>query len=245
MKFRLFSALLVTFFSAIWDVRGQMGSLDSLSYQSAREHTLAVYYNQLKDQSPLLNGSLYAEYEFTFREGSPYFLTEKFTAGSVVYNGVLYNGIPLLYDDLRGLLISKNQVIWLQLINRRVDAFSIANHYFVRFEANSSQNGLPATGYYEVLYAGRSQILKQSFKKIREVLAGNEGVVRFVDETDDYYIKTGNTYQRVKSKSELLDILADHQKELQRMIKKNKLNFRKDKENAMVQSAEYYDQIPK
>ncbi|HET7002681.1 MAG TPA: hypothetical protein VFI33_15260, partial [Puia sp.] len=61
----------------------------------------------------------------------------------------------------------------------------------------------------------------------------------------DYFIRIRGSYQSVKSKAELLTLLHDHQKELQKYIKKSKLDFRRSRENLLVMTTEYYDQIAK
>ena len=70
-------------------------------------------------------------------------------------------------------------------------------------------------------------------------------IIRHIEETENYFIRTGGSYHRVKSKSELLTLMHDHQKEIQKYIKKIKLNFRKNRENLLILTAGYYDQITK
>ncbi len=73
---------------------GQSIQEDSILDQIALDHTLAAYYAQLGDQSPIYNGSLYRGYDVTFREGSPYFLGDKATpGGSVVYDSMLFTNV--------------------------------------------------------------------------------------------------------------------------------------------------------
>ena len=219
---------------------------DSLIFQSAISNTLAVYYSQLGDQSPLYNGSLYTPTGFTFRRGIPYFPSEQFDSGSVVYDGITFGHLPLLYEDLRQLLITKNDNYLLQLVNPRIRSFFISGHSFVRLVADSLNPGISRTGFYEVLYPGPSSVLKETFKKIIEQPSIEEyTVLRFIEVSYDYFIKSGNTYKRVKSAGQLTDILHDHQKEIRRFMKKNKLNFRRDRDNTLIQVAGYYDQITK
>ena len=219
---------------------------DSLIFQTALSNTLAVYYNQLGDQSPLFNGSHFTPTGFVFRTGTPYFLSEQFDSGWVVYDGIKFDHLPLLYEDLRQMLISKNDNYLLQLVNPRIRSFSISGHSFIRLVADSLSPGISRTGFYEVLYTGPSKILKETFKKIIEQPSIEENdILRFIEESHDYYIRSGNTYKRVKSKGDLTDILHDHQKEIRHFMKKNKLNFHSDRENTLIQVAGYYDQIAK
>jgi hypothetical protein len=244
MKFGLPAVFLLTVLFYTTQVSGQSKQEDSILYQTALNHTLSVYYDQLSDQSRLYNGSLYAGYDFTFREGTPYYLSDKATQGSfVVYDSMLFINVPLLYEDYRQMLVAVDQGFRLQLINERVNSFTIAGHHFVRVFPGSEYKGLPDSAYYELLYPGRSGVLKRTKKTIREVLSATEGTIRYVDESESYFIRSGKSWIYIKSRKDLLNILSGRRREIQRFIKKNKLNYRKDRDNTLIQVAGYYDQI--
>jgi len=218
---------------------------DSTLFQTAISNTYSIYYRQLGDQSPFFNGSHYANIGFTFRMGSPYFLSDHFSRGSVVYDGILFDSLSLLYEDLRQLLVAKNESYLLQFVSQRITSFTVAGHAFVRLVADSSHKGIGKTGFYEIIYAGQSQVLKETDKNIVEVPSANEGMLRDINGVDNYYVKIANEYMRVRSGSDLPKIFHAHQKEVQRFIKKNKLNFRRNKEDTIVQAAIFNDQTAK
>src|SRR5690348_16627231 len=83
--------------------------LTSLTYaQSAKPDTAfvkasfskakAVYASSaIRSQSHLYNGSQYIDYT-PIGEEHPYFLTNDWTNGTVIYDGEKYENVPLLYD---------------------------------------------------------------------------------------------------------------------------------------------------
>jgi len=245
MKSGLPAVLLVAFFLFAKQAASQTNSEDSIFHQTAVSHSIAVYFKQIGDQSPLYNGSLYAEYPYPFKEGTPFFPLDNFSSGSVVYDGIRFDSVALLYDNLRQLVVLKKDAYLLQLVNQRVTAFEIADHHFVRLEAGNSNPGIPVTGFYEVLYPGRSEVLKVTIQNIQDVASITEGMIHFIESSNAYYVKSGSTFIRVKTRGELIDVFQGHEKEIQKFIKKNKLNFRRDKENTFIQAAGYYDQIAK
>jgi hypothetical protein len=240
----VFSLIILT---VVHPANAQTAQEDSIFYQTALTNTISIYKKQLGDQSPLFNGSRYSPTGFIFRTGSPYFISDSFNLGSVMYDDILFDSVYLLYEDMRELLVSRNNNNYLlQLINQRVSSFVISGHPFIRLTEDSLHPGIPKTGYYEILYPGRSQLLKKTFKTIIEEPSVYENtIIRHIEETENYYIRIGGTYQRVKSKSELLMRMHDHQKEIQKYIKKTKLNYSKNRENLLILTAEYYDQIAK
>jgi hypothetical protein len=245
MKFGLPAALLpVALILSLQTSSGQSLQEDSILFQNALTRTLGVYYDQLGDQSRLYNGSLYQGVDYTFREGSPYFLGIKATRiGSVEYDSMLFINVPLIYEDYRQKLVAVDQGFRLQLINERVNSFTIVGRHFIRVFPSPQFHGLMENGFYEMLYSGRSSVLKWTKKTLQETLSATEGSIWYTYESDSYYILKGKTWIGIKSKKDLLNILDDRRKEIKSFIKKNKLNYRKDRDNTLIQVAGYYDQI--
>jgi len=242
MKFGLLSICLLAASLSPHYVSAQSQQEDSIFYQSALTHTISVYFEQLGDQSRLFNGSLYAPIDLTFQKGSPYFISDKPSNGSVVYDSIFYPNLAIFYDDYRQYLVVIDHAFQLQLVNEKVSSFNIADHHFEYVFSGGLNKGIPVSAFYEVLYNGRSRLLKHTSKKIREVLSTNE-LRRYMDEFEDYYIRRRNEYTIVNSKRELLNFMNDHKKEIQRFMRKNKLDFQNDKDNTLSQVAAYYDQI--
>ena len=242
MKHRSVVAVLGLLFIIHPTASGQMPSEDSAFYQSALTHTIQVYQRRIDDQSALYNGSVYAPYEWAWKGGTPYFI-DTLTAGSVVYDGMVYDSLKVLYEDLRQFFIVKNEALMLQLVKERVSSFVVDGHHFIRLKADNHNPGLPRTGFYEILYSGQTELLKETVKSKREEPSIVEGILHYVDEKDNYYIRKKGNYVRVNSKRELLDALDDRRKEVQRFLKKNKLNMRKGRETALIQAIQYYDKL--
>lgn len=243
MKLPVTNILLATCLLAYFPITSssQPNLSDSAFYNQAIYHTVSVYHQSIGDQSGLLNGRLNAPYIFPFREGSPYFETSKFRNGSVVYDGVLYENVLLLYDELAGLLTGLIPNGRMQFITEKVDRFNVDGSHFIHVDKDSL-HPMP-TGFYQILYNGKTTVLKKNQKAVREVLESSEGTIRFVDEKLHFYLKKGPSFYLVRSKSELFELLQDHKKEVQQFIKKNGLNVKKDQQNTLVKVAEYYDQL--
>lgn len=243
MKFGLPAVYFFLFFIHSNPAFAQSKPEDSAFYQLALGQTVSLYYEQLGDQSPIYNGSIYPVFDLPLQQGSPYFLTQKSSMGYVIYDSLMYPNLSLIYEDYRQFVVAIDQSVRLKLINERISAFMINGHHFLYVPADNLHKGIPVTGFYELLYPGHSRVLKHTLKKIREVLSVTEGITRFMDETDDYYFNNGQTYVMVNTKRELLNVMQDHKKEIQRFINKNNLNFKSDKENTLTQVAAYYDQL--
>jgi hypothetical protein len=243
MKFGLPALLLLNVLLFTIPASAQSRQEDSIFYQSSLAHTTSLYFDQVGDQSRLFNGSLYPGFDLTFQKGSAYFLTDKATKGSVVYDNIPYPNLSIFYEDYRQYLVVMDQAYQLKLVNERVSSFTLAGHHFFYLFLDSLNRGLPSEGFYEVLYSGKSKLLKHTTKKVREIISVSEGLRRYMDEFDDYYIWRLNSYVPVNSKRELLNIMYDHKKDIQRFIRKSDLDLKNDKDNALAQVAAYFDKI--
>jgi hypothetical protein len=244
MNFRIPAILCLSLFIHAKKSFTQSRVEDSSLRQSAYLHTASVYYDQLGDQSVLNNGSRYEKYPYPFRLGSAYYPYDKFTPGSVVYDGITFDSFSLLYDELQQFLVILKDGYELQLVNERISTFTIAGHIFLRLSADSVNNGIPATRFYEELYQGPSRILKATYKNIQEDAFITDGIPKFMVSREDYFIKRDNRYVHVKYMEQLPDIFTNHKKELRRFIEKNNLHG-EVKENMLIQVAVYYDQLAK
>ena len=219
---------------------GQLSPDDSLYYQAANDNILKTYHTAIKEQSDILNGRMNIPYTIRFENCTPFFKEEKFLAGELIYDGVRYERVLMMYDQLLSGIITLAPFGRLQLFNNKVDRFSIDGHNFIRLEENALNK--IKSGFYEHLYDGEVDIFKRVEKTIREDL--QTGVVlRFIDKKDFFFIKYGEDFHLVKTKKEILNVFKQQKPALQAYIKKNKLNFRKDMDNAIVELATYYDQL--
>jgi hypothetical protein len=214
---------------------------DSSFYRSAIDNSIAYYHDNIREQNSLFNGRMNMPYGFQFEGGIPFFQSSQFVNGDLVYDGLLFKDVPLLFDQLSNYLITLAKLGRLELINEKVERFTISGHEFVRL-INDSLNNI-ATGFYEQLYHRKSEVLLKAKKEIREDLVSGTGVIRYVDQKEFYFIRKDDRYYEVKRKKDILNLFGSHKKEIQQHIKKDKLNFKKDMPNALVRVAAFYDQL--
>lgn len=217
---------------------------DSSLQATALNKANYLYKRFVGVQSGLYNGTEYADYTFRFKEGHPWFMSDKPMPGSVVYDGIRYDSVLLHYNEIADCLVFEDDSHRFQLINERVNAFALGGYYFVRLNRSDLPGSVPVTGFYCVLYEGKLQLLVKETKSIREELkSGDEGIVRYADSKLSYFIKKGNSYLPVTGKKSLYKILSDKKKELQQYARTNHLSFNKNREQMLQQLCGYYDQL--
>lgn len=217
---------------------------ESSSQQIALNKAVSLFNISQGTSSPVYNGPEYYLYSPAIK-GNAYFKDFiDFTAGSVFYDGVQCNGVPMLYDlnADKVVVLAFDHFTLYSLINEKVKSFDFLAHHFISINADTIVNnnlGLKS-GFYDELYLGKVQILAKRSKSIQE----NAGTAeRHFSYSRDFYIRKNNLYYKSGSLNKILDLLKDRKKELQQYIKSSQIVFRDNPEEAMVKIAAYYDHL--
>lgn len=169
--------------------------------------------------SLLYSGTEYVK-QFNEARGNPFFPTTN-NIGNISYNGYNYNNIELLYDceddipiirDLQGLLK-------LRLIREKLDGFTIDNHKFIKIKLLSSQGE-----FYEEIYQGKYALLMQWQKKTE---LDSQEIERYILRKTIFMLK-GNDIIPITGKSDLFSLIPNREKELKRIYRSNRLNYKKN-----------------
>jgi hypothetical protein len=214
-------------------------------YNEALLNARAVYYQSFGNQSALYNGSQYGEYLFNFEKGQPFFYSPEPVRGAVIYDGIRYDSVLMRYDEIKDVVVINDYTDRVQLLNEKLEGFSLYQSGFIRLVKDSLSDKLIGTGFYNLLYNGKVQLLKKQIKIIREKATSNAELLRFVDVFDHYFIKKEGQFFPVESKKNLFAILADKKKEVQQFVRTNNLSFRKDPENMLIKTTAFYDSLNK
>jgi hypothetical protein len=227
---------------------GQTGQSDTVNSQRALNNITANFYITIGQQSRLYSGHEYLPYERSIKGTALYPLdAETWAIGEVNYDGIVYKGVPLMYDVYKDVLISLlyNHFSMYTLLTERVNSFTFSGHHFVRVNAEAlvdDKSGI-VTGFYDQLYGGKTEVLARRTKTIQNSTNQTLALETYFIAHDDYYIKKGNAYYKVGGQSSFMNALKDKKQALQKYMKDNSFRFRADPEAAMARLAAYYDQI--
>jgi len=216
---------------------------DSVFQKRMADSVIKMYYNTVGENMQLYNGSEYAG-SFSNSIGHPYFESDRLQKGSILYNAVLYQDIPLSYDLVRDELIISNYTrnFNLKLVTEKIIYFSFLNHVFVKIEPDSSMGTSLASGFYELLYNEKLMVLAKRVKRLQAGAA--EDKPKFV-QYDHYFVRNDNMLKEIESERDLLEFFKDQKAEIKKYLHKNDFRFKKDPGNTIVKAAEYYTQLKK
>lgn len=218
------------------------------SQQQALQHSLNLFYASLGKQSPLFNGHEYQYYDHRFTHGSAYFAdAESFANGNIIYDGLQFNGVPMLYDlNIDGVVVLLyNHFTKIQLIKSKVSSFDYLGHHFININADTlGANTVIKSGFYDEIYNGKIKLLARRIKTIQtQNNIDASSLSKYFEARTEYYLKKGNVYYEVYSKRSFVGILKDKKRQLNQFIRAAQIDFNSDREAAMIKMASHYDQI--
>ena len=234
---------IVSLFFLIFLLRGYGQSFclrDSSSHPAVMK-AMDAFLLYMNKESSLYNGPVYIDYRYKYVKGSPFLMNSENPAANILYNGLWYKNIFLLYDVyLQKLITQESSGGKLFEISRdKICAFELAGRRFIKMDTVSYKN--MASGFYELLYNGvKSQVFAKHIKEQNEDL---DGVIASYTLSDRsiYYIKHDNGYYNINTVKDLRKVYKSKEDGVKIFLKSNKLNFKKDPGNTIMGVAEYFE----
>ena len=213
------------------------------SQQLAIKNTISRYYKSLGEQSGIYHGPAYTGYPYQLSNGHQFFESPNLTQGTIFYNGMLYQDIPMWYDLVKDQVVVQtiDSLSMISLHNERIDYFSLLGHYFIKISQDSSSS--LSTGFYDQIYKGKTEVLVRRYKGTLEDVSTEGIFTKILKQKNEIYLKKEGKYFSVLSSGSVLKALGNKQKEILSHLKKNAIKFKKDPEKAIVMMVSYYDQL--
>ncbi len=202
-----------------------------------------VLQERLSSDSRLYNGYEYIR-NGVFAKGFPFFDADGLVPGSLTYDGILYPDIELEYDLVLDQLVIRDPTgkTLISLISQKINHFSIGSHYFRYLNQFKGNLVTLDAGIYEQLYAeGRLALYARHDKKLI-FPSNNQEQARYVA-NNTYFLRKDDQFYPVEGEGSLLSALKDKKEALRTYIRANKLHFKRDLEQSLVQTTAYYLQI--
>jgi hypothetical protein len=203
---------------------------------------VSLYYSSLGEQSPLYNGKEYLDYAGTIKVGHQFFSTKDFVNGSILFDGMLFEDVMILYDIVKDKVVLRhhNKYFKIDLPVEKIAEFKIRDHHFVHLISDSAK--VIAEGFYDKLFNGKIDLYVKRTKVIREELTRND-LTTIADEKNTYYIKKQGVYYVVKNMRGLLRILNDRREVVRQYLRSKRIRYKDDKEAAILMALKYYDSL--
>lgn len=215
---------------------------DSLFVQQVSQKAISGLLDLQKTNGPLYNGRMHYPHPKFKNGGHALFVNSSYTKGNILYDGLKYNHLSVMYDLVRDqlLLLNTDSTGGIVVQPEHVDFFSLHHHNFINIKPGTAPKNI-TPGYYDLLYDGRIKLLARRVKKVTENVT--QYVEREVEETTGYYLFKDSTYTQIKGKQDLMTLLKATQSENESFIKANKLDFNRNREESFFKLVSFYDSL--
>jgi hypothetical protein len=241
---KIITRICLLLFAAVFTVRAQPVKNDTTFLTASAKYAVHLYAQTLKGESLLHNGTQYREYN-SLNEEHPYFLSDDWMEGSIVYQNDRYDNISIQFDISADKVITEHSTSGqkIELIDKKITQFTISDHHFIKLEEKPGDTLRLTPGFYELLMEGAYiSLLAKRVKTLQKRVSGNEATAEFEQVNRYYYLKEG-AYYPVKGKKTALQVLAEKKTLLKKQLKKNKIRFGDAREKALIETAKLYTML--
>jgi len=201
-----------------------------------------VYLGFIRGNAHLYNGTEHKIYQ-SVNEEHPYFISNDWIEGSIVYDNELNENVAMMYDIRYDKVVidhfsSRNKI---ELVSKKVSTFNLQGHTFVVLKPDSANTQIQE-GFYDQLYKGNLSVYARRTKQYEERIEANVLIPSFTEKNKYFLLKDGK-YFPVNSKATALDALSDKRKMLKQYVSKSRIRYKKEKEKWLVMLAGYYDTL--
>lgn len=241
---RIFTIALFLYVLTSGKTFAQGALAESSSARQVAAYPVSLYKAATSTSQNLYSGRQYYVYDSRMEEHQ-FFEQRRWQNGMVLYDGQQFDSIPLLYDLFKDELVIRHfngDHVLLQTV--KVDSFIIDNHRFARLESGKDINPQMRTGFYDVVYDGKSRTIVRRTKQRQEKIV-DKRVIAYFPEKNFFYVFKDGRYHSVHTKKSTLALFEDRKRELRRVLRENKIKFRKNRELAIVTVVETYDNLAK
>lgn len=175
--------------------------------------------------------------------GDPFFISDSYLKGSVVFNGQSFGNLDLKYDICSDELVYKPESHPVILLNKEmVDSFIITSGFRDYFFFNAgSPPGSGPSGYINLLYKGPTTLLVKYAKKIQPL--ADQGIYDLFHQELKIFLRKDTTIVPVTGRKHLMSILGDKKKEVREYKKQHRHRISMKEPDSLVPVLEFYDSL--
>lgn len=200
-------------------------------------------------ETRLLSGTEYVNYSRPNSLGNQFFQSAIAQPASLVYDGLPFAAVPLLYDLKLDQLVMPDPVhaTNLKLLAEKVQTFTLGGHQFVRLvSTDTTAKATFPTGFYDLLLPGGARgatlLARRTKREVQEPVAGR---LEFqYEEKTRLLVQQNNVLTEVSNLKDILALLPEQRAALQKFGRSNHLKFKGDScEESVVALLRYYNTL--
>lgn len=200
------------------------------------------YFSVVQEYALVYNGKEYSRYEKQ-TTNHPYLVNAGFEEGTISFGGTVYPRLLMKLDLFRDELVlqSPNKLYPVVAEKERID-YILLNGYRIINPSTRGWQDLIGNEYIVLLSDNIYPVIKKYVVTYEEKVNGLSIEASFRIK-ERFYVVKENRFYPVKNKRALLNLFPDKKKELSRYAREQKLNFKKQPEQAFVTIVKQYEAL--
>ncbi|HEV7333788.1 MAG TPA: hypothetical protein VGN63_22325 [Flavisolibacter sp.] len=189
---------------------------------------------------PLFYGQHYLGYPYVVK-GNPFYGTEDWQQGSIIYRDITYENVMLKYEQVRGevIVLHPNGFTPVALFSPRIQSFNLGEKRFVYLEETDVTPY--KAGIYEVLSTGPISLYAKRSMLLNEIIVSNTLEREFVAD-HSFYVQKDGKFLPIKKEKAIMQLVGEKRKESKAVLKAAGVKFRKNPEEALLRIVNFYNQ---
>lgn len=220
--------------------------LISLPY-SLSGNTDTLLTQHISGNDVLLNGRIWGN-RHSKVTGDPYFNSDSYLKGSVVFKGQNFGNLDLKYDIYSDELVYRPESHPVIFLNKEmVDSFEVSAYDintgfrdYRFFNAGTAPRSGPA-GYINLLYSGPTSLLVKYAKKIQPL--ADQGIYDLFHQELKIFLRKDTTIIPVASRKQFMSLMGDKKEEIREYRKRHRWRIRLKEPDSLVPVLEFYDSL--
>lgn len=199
-----------------------------------------------KENLPLNNGAFYFSTYKTL-DTHPFYNSNKFSIGSIIYDEQLYNNVNLKYDNHRDILVFKpygeTENFGIILTEKMIKEFTLQNKHFINLSLITKDSIKSIQGFYEENWQGSNFIFFIKHKKDRREYIKDNVIYNEFGIYNEFLVAKNNSYFIINSKKNITDLFKEQEKEIRAFYDDNSKLSKENKTSFYEKLFRYIDQL--
>lgn len=201
------------------------------------------YTENIPFHQEVISGGHYVDPPYNI-DGHPYFLEKNFEIGYITLNGLFYEGVPILYDIQKDLVITFHPIHRQKTIiqTEKINSFFLLEPkevQFIRIENNSNYSN-HNNGFYELVIDGNAQLLCKHYKSVSSKKEIGKYNGSFITKSD-FLLKRENEILLVTKRKKVFGFLGLEKKTIKKELKGKGVYFKRDQRSYLSLITEFFN----
>lgn len=199
------------------------------------------YMKEAGDFAVIYSGELETIYNPFIYVNDPYYVSQDYTKGELVYRGNAYANLQMRLDLYKGHLLLLTPKTNLGIIVNPEHVNEVRMHGKVQIYHKPPPGTGLKTGYYSLLHNG--QKLKLLGRQNVTLEPVHETAKERFASVYRYYLVRDGIYYPVRNKQSFTKLFPDYKKQINRYAKQNMLNFKREREGSLTKLAQFCEEM--